>query len=456
MEFVSATAAEALYSAGTAINHLPLATEDAIRRAIPVAAAAAARVEGRVAGVGQFGRFTGLRIAKAQNWIYEQNRKWQFSDGTLCVLWCVEFPDAKSDYPARSHYIASTRREYNAGRHQGPAPTVPCVQYIGSGDPAAAPVRASRTARSEDISGTARISGKASAGPRPAAQAFSLHSDPAAGRARKNRLEAFFRAHVMTASTFVCSHYDECRSSHQGDFFEGQLHHVGAHYELRANGQPFRIVVVGQEVGNGPARVSIARRTRAVAEDTGRNKRFFAEGPVPARNPHMRGTTSLLRLLMARDVGRDHESEWLTVSGKQRVHIFDAFALTNFLLCSAIAAGQTDTGSKRGRSTRVMQQHCGEHFAATIRILEPTVVVSQGSSIRLWMGPLIEVVRQLSPNLERVRIAGHDLLLASFTHPSVPSAENWGTDDRRPYLLTVVAPTIRQMHHELGLITGRA
>ena len=455
---VASDASEALRAAGAAVNHLVLANESAIRRAIPVAAAAACKVKGRIEGVGQFGRYTGLRIAKAQNWLYEQNREWHFTDGTLCVLWCVEFPDAKSDYAARSHYIASTRREYNAGRHQAPAPKVPCVEYthVGRSD---AVVRIAPARQTPSVGlGPANASLPTTLPPAEhhlIRESLSFRSDVKAGETRKRNLEAYFRSNVLNRHDFICRHYADCRGSHGGEFFEGQLHHVGAHYDLRANGRPFRIVVVGQEVGNGPARVSIADRTQAVAEGTGRNRRFFSEGAIPARNPHMRGTTSLLRLLIGRDPDRDYESEWITISGRHRVHLFDAFALTNFLLCSAIAAGQADTGSKRGRSTRTMQQRCGEHFSATIRILEPTVVVNQGRSVRHWMTPLLDHERQVSPQLERVRIAGHEFLMASFTHPSVPSAGNWGTDDRRPYLLEVVAPTVRQVHRELGLVSGR-
>src|SRR5687768_2601031 len=111
MENAAFGGAEAVHAAGAAVNDLELTSEPAIRTAVSTAGAAAAQVKHRLEGAGQFGRYTGLRIAKYQNWLYEQNRQWHFTDGTLCVLWCVEFPNAKSDYPARSHYIASTRRD---------------------------------------------------------------------------------------------------------------------------------------------------------------------------------------------------------------------------------------------------------------------------------------------------------------------------------------------------------
>jgi hypothetical protein len=121
---------EAIHAAGMAVDAVPMNTSEAIRAAVSIA---------RTAGNGvttvsqslrwDMGRFTGMRIAKFQNWLYEQNRRWHFRDETICVLWCVEFPDAKSDYPAHLDYIDSTRRDYNAGNHQAPAPRVPCVAY---------------------------------------------------------------------------------------------------------------------------------------------------------------------------------------------------------------------------------------------------------------------------------------------------------------------------------------
>ena len=77
-----------------------------------------------------------MRIAKFQNWLYEQNRRWQFTDGTLCALWCIEYPGADADYAARwDFFLPSVRTEYNGGRHQADRPTVPSVAYDSNGSP---------------------------------------------------------------------------------------------------------------------------------------------------------------------------------------------------------------------------------------------------------------------------------------------------------------------------------
>ena len=245
-----------------------------------------------------------------------------------------------------------------------------------------------------------------------------------------------------------CSSFAPCRGSYAGAFFESQLHHVGQHYDVFLGDAPFRILVVGQEYGNGPSRVTRKARSHDVVVLTGQRKRFFREGSLPGRNPHMRGTSSLLRLLFGRQVGTNYDGEFVRLNG-EAVHIFELFALGNFLLCSAISAGQGMAGSKRGQSTATMRRNCGAHFGKMLRILQPTVVIAQGPGVRRWMDPLVEVIGSVSANVERAKVGSSAFLLASFTHPSVPSRDNWGTDARRPYLLGVVAPTVRDLHREV-------
>ena len=94
--------AAAIEAAGNAINKRLLISPEAIRKAAK-AAAQAARAFKPVSESNAWdqGRFTGMRIAKFQNWLYDQNQRWRFTDGTLCALWCAEYPEAKADYAAR-------------------------------------------------------------------------------------------------------------------------------------------------------------------------------------------------------------------------------------------------------------------------------------------------------------------------------------------------------------------
>ena len=110
---------------------------EAIRRAVPFAAKVAELVKASSeSSTWQQGRYTGMRIAKFQNWLYEQNRIWRFTDGTLCALWVVELPEAHADYIGGwQGYLPDVRREYNQGRHQADAPENPSVPYGANGVP---------------------------------------------------------------------------------------------------------------------------------------------------------------------------------------------------------------------------------------------------------------------------------------------------------------------------------
>jgi hypothetical protein len=248
--------------------------------------------------------------------------------------------------------------------------------------------------------------------------------------------------HILGARGMVCSSYVRCVQSHRGQFFEGQLHHVGKHFDAEVNGAPMRVVVVGQEYGNGPARVSLEDRYQDVAIRTGLHKRFRRDDEADGRNPHMRGTTSLLRLVFGRELGDRHADEFFD-SPAGPVHLYEMFALVNVLLCSAIASGESETGSKHGRSTPTMHANCARHFTAAIDILKPTLTVVQGKGTLDWLTPVLQGVRPVSETLRWVRIGSHETLMVTLSHPSAQGAFNWA-DLSRPYLRDAVAPTIRQ------------
>ena len=66
-------------------------------------------------------------------------------------------------------------------------------------------------------------------------------SDPAATRRRIAALDQYMSSNVLGSNGFVCSSFAPCRGSHDGAFFEGQLHHVGQHYDVFLGDAPFRI-----------------------------------------------------------------------------------------------------------------------------------------------------------------------------------------------------------------------
>ena len=276
-------------------------------------------------------------------------------------------------------------------------------------------------------------------------------SDSAATANRIVRLQTYFKKAVLDGDHFICRHASACKSSHRGVFYQGQLPHIGHHYDLYIDDCPIRVVVVGQEYGHNPIHVSMGDRHRMIVRDTGLGRRFRREGSYRARNPHMRGTTSLLRLAFGLGLGSDHASEFLYLS-EGRVHIFDAFALVNFLLCSAVPLGSAAPssafdaerfkGAGQGCSTAEMQRNCARHFRETLRILEPTLVVAQGAGVRSWLKQSFEINALNPAPLEALRIDSQWVPLLGLTHPSAHFPGNWGANDRTPYLLEIVAPAV--------------
>lgn len=245
---------------------------------------------------------------------------------------------------------------------------------------------------------------------------------------------------------FVCSSFAGCRRSAlltsggqprkpPRDFWRGQLSHVGEHYDLCEDSRPLRVVFIGMEVGRADEFITLAER-RAQQEVAIFDQTFRS------RRPHMKGTTSALRVLFGRGVGSDAASEWLDVGGTEFQHLMDCYALLNLRLCSSVISGTTSSAG-----TPVMDKNCLPHLAATIAILEPTVVVLQGSGIRPAIAKELRTVARLDPQLplERVVFSGVTTILASFPHPYQQgrnSHMNWGSSDHTPYLLEVVAPTL--------------
>jgi hypothetical protein len=238
------------------------------------------------------------------------------------------------------------------------------------------------------------------------------------------------RGEVLAGDRFVCRSYAACRTSGPPVFVPGQLSHVGRHYDLEDENGSLRIVVVGQEYGSGDEHVSLADRRETILGS--------AAARFSGRNPHMRGTTSLLRLLHGREPGDDDDGERL-LDG----HLFDGFALVNYLLCSALSKPRPDNpmGSGSGASSYEMRRNCGRHFIRTLEILEPDVVVAQGIGVRGWMGEALGLPYRRDV-IEKVRFGARSFDLLSFSHPSARGDYAWGRSVRLKYLLEVVQPTV--------------
>ena len=252
--------------------------------------------------------------------------------------------------------------------------------------------------------------------------------DPERTAVRRGRLEEYMREHVL-GERFCCRHHDDCRASATRrpgvSFYAGQLSYVGRHYDTEVDGRPFRVLVVPMETGRERERVTISQRELEVTDRIGQ--------PFWQRNPHMRGTTLALRLAFGLGIGDDLAGERLPGSG---AHVFEAFAMANLLLCSAVKTGTTTS-----RQTALMRRNCSKHLAATIQVLEPTLVISQGAPLVKPLSRLFTTVEEHSPIVRTVALQGRKFLWVLLHHPSSWSDSNWSRP-HAPYLRETVVPAI--------------
>ena len=261
-----------------------------------------------------------------------------------------------------------------------------------------------------------------------------IRSYPGRTRERVRLLEEYVRANLLSEEgSFTCASYSQCRASRSGfPFHPGQMSHVGRHYDLEVDGRPMRIVVLGQEYGQARECVDLAGRSEML--------RRSAQAGFRGRNPHMKGVTSTLRLLLGRELGDDMEGESLFDG-----HIFDGCAQVNYLLCTALTKPREKDahGGGRGNSSAEMQRNCGRHFLRTMEILEPTVIVVHGLALRRWMANALPLPPQGGIS-EVVEMAGRPVEMLTFTHPSAGGHSGWwGTTPRTQYLRETVAPVIQ-------------
>jgi hypothetical protein len=260
--------------------------------------------------------------------------------------------------------------------------------------------------------------------PAPGASAL-IATDPSRTARRRQALGRYFAADVFGERGFRCTHAEACRRSvtaADAQFFEGQLSYVGPHYDAALGGDPLRVLVVAMEVGSGPPHITMPMRDQQVWE---RRDQGFRQ-----RNPHMRGVTLALRSAFERPLDEDPAGELLDTENGP-VHLFEAYAMANLVLCSAAAGGRSS------RATETMRANCVRHLAETIRILEPTLIISQGATLIPELTRLIDVDERHSEVVAAGGVGGHRFIWVALRHPT----HNWDWLSR-PYLREVAAPAI--------------
>ena len=260
-----------------------------------------------------------------------------------------------------------------------------------------------------------------------------IQTNPELTRSRIDKLQSYIRSELISSErSFICTDSPVCRESRRSSpFYGGQMSHVGCHYDLEVDSRPMRIVFLGQEYGKTLRCVDLEQRSQMLSD--------YAEN-YGNRSTHMRGVTSTLRLLLGREPGLDQEGEQLVPGA----HIFEGFALVNYLLCTALKKSRDPSkiGGGKGYSSSAMQRNCARHLKATLEILEPTVIVVHGQKVRNWMVKNLSLEPRNSPEVMRINSNWVDVL--TFDHPSAGGKSGyWGNSVNSRYLKEYVVPTVK-------------
>jgi hypothetical protein len=136
----------------------------------------------------------------------------------------------------------------------------------------------------------------------------------------------------------------------------------------------------------------------------------------------------------------DHGSERVTFTNGKDAHLFDCFAMANLLLCSAVLK----KGSQKSLAPQVMRDNCAHHLVATIGILKPTLVISQGwglvATLRTNFGDLRPIKHKIDHCvLADCSLDGNRFVWAGLWHPT----RFWSTINQR-YFEETAAPAIKR------------
>ncbi len=259
---------------------------------------------------------------------------------------------------------------------------------------------------------------------------MKITTDPARTAKRLTALEAYFHKNVLTADgDFVCKSAAACSASAlaQKDttFHVGQGTSVSPHYDTAIDGVPFRVLIVPMETGRTRERVQLTERTEEV--------QALIPKPYKKWNPHMRGVGYAQRLAYGIPLAYDDERMWLDTNNG-RVHLLDSYAMANLALCSAVLKGKTTS-----KCTNTIKNNCLPHLVATMDILEPTLVISQGAKLPEHLNREFNTLERHTPNLATCKLNGRVFIWVSLYHPT----RNWEWLSRE-YLHDTVVPAITE------------
>ncbi len=206
---------------------------------------------------------------------------------------------------------------------------------------------------------------------------------------------------------FRCPHTKECKAAANCDLSRGAEAHLGSGY---GKAKALRVVVVSLDTGATSERMD-QRRDRVEA---------LHNKDLREMNPHMRGTTELLKAIYGAKTGES---------------FYELFAMTNTAKCSR-------SGESSNMVPDKLYRNCSKYVVPELECLDPQLIVTQGA--KAWnaielnqpvpaISPVVddwiddqaksEVARDWLRSLAieylyTLRVAGRDVPVIKTIHPS--------------------------------------
>ena len=177
---------------------------------------------------------------------------------------------------------------------------------------------------------------------------------------RFNKLKSYYKTHGLSADDFHCQYFSECLSSQKSATqkqYSGGTACLMPFYDVEYNGKEVRVLIIGEETGY------MANLKYGTFDNLNIHKKIILNCTNWSRKTnHIKGTLFTLQRLF------EVETEY----------IYASFALSNLLRC-AFQTEESINSVSRVKDTPVMRRNCLTYLIDEIKILEPTLIIIQGS-----------------------------------------------------------------------------
>ena len=176
---------------------------------------------------------------------------------------------------------------------------------------------------------------------------------------RRSALEAYYKECGLNACDFHCSHYERCFLSQKEGYirqYSGGTAAIMPIYDLYYDDIPIRVMIVGKETGY------MKNKEFGTSTDFQENiSNVLNCINWEKKNNHIKGTLYLLQYLFY----------------IKTEYIYASYTLSNLLRCAFQKSSVVDTVSAV-HDTVTMRKNCVDHLINEIRILQPTILITQG------------------------------------------------------------------------------